>query len=143
MLTEHTVQIQTTNKPQVIIPDLKNKLFMFYGDAGNAADIIVGDQAIKPAIASQQQAQGMRIIPMTGSATPTPYSNLVPVFVTDSDQLYMVGTANDLLHVIIFDDPVYYAVQELISAIQPPSIQPLVDRLDTVIALLNKMARSS
>lgn len=119
----------------MIIDGIKNKFFIMYGDAANTKNVYVGDSSVQELETGSQIGNGLVLVPFS-SANNVQYSNLIPIFITDSDQLYMIGTANDVLHVIIFDDPNYLAAQELIAALQPQPLQPLIDRLDTLIALV-------
>lgn len=96
-MTFTTVTIRKLDDPQVIIEGLNDKFFTFFAATSNTGKIFVGDKSV-----SYKKGLGFPITPLSDTIG---LSNLRRFYVNSSNNWYMSGLANDIIYVLIEDDP--------------------------------------
>lgn len=96
-MTFTAVTIRSKNDPQVIIEGLVNKFFTFFPSTTNVDAIYVGDQSI-----SYNTKKGFPLHPLSNTIG---LAYLEKIYVTHSDRWYMSGLKDDIMYVLIEDNP--------------------------------------
>lgn len=131
MITVRDIIINQSDQAVVFIKDIKNKIFYLIGDQNNTDNIYIGDESVKRYVSGTTPQTGLPIVPFKGAVAN--YNQVQKIYVDDSNFLYLIGKAGDILHVVITESEIFDAIKYLITNLPRPDNSDIVQKLQALI----------
>lgn len=131
MITVRDIIITNTDQAVVFLKDIQNKIFYLIGDQNNSDNIYIGDKSVKRYVSGTTPQTGLPIVPFKGAVAN--YNQVQKIYVDDSNFLYLIGKAGDILHVVITESEIFDAIKYLITNLPRPDNSDIIQKLQTLI----------